>query len=236
MTTENTTRFPLIDYLRGLAVVLMIFFHFCYDLKLFDYVAIDFNKDLFWYGLPRFIVFLFMLCVGMSLKLAHGAGIRWGIFGKRVGILAALALVVSLVTYFMFPTRWVYFGTLHCIALCSLLTLPFLPLPWPGFVFGLGMIIPSLFFKLNIPWFSLSHVSMDYIAPFPWLGVSFLGVWSVHMNFHSWRPRVPKALQRGLNGLEFLGKKSLIIYMLHQPILYGVVFLFSQVAHLRAKW
>ena len=126
---KSPNRFPFLDQIRGFAVLLMIIFHFFYDLRLFHFNQIDFKNNPFWFGLPRFIVFLFMLSVGMSLALVHHRGIRWKKFLERWLILVFFAAMVTLSTYFLFPTRWVYFGTLHSIAVCSLLGLLFIDKP-----------------------------------------------------------------------------------------------------------
>ncbi len=200
----------------------MIIFHTCYDLTIFRYLPINFQQDPFWWGFPRVIVFFFLFCMGISSSLAYKTQINWKKFWPRFIKITVCAVIISIATYILFPTRWIYFGTLHCIALCSLWVLPFLRIPKISLILGLAMVIPSTFFKLNIPWFTLPHKSMDYIAPFPWFGIVLLGVFAYHIGFH--RFKLP-----GKNffiGLTFLGRHSLIIYLIHQPILYGTVYLF----------
>lgn len=216
---NSKRRYPLLDYIRGFAVLLMIIFHGAYDLNLFGFLQIDFYKDTFWYAFPRVIVALFMLSVGGGLFLEHGKKIKWSSFWKRFFKLVVSAIAISIGTYYMFPTAWVYFGTLHSIALCSLLALPFLKYPRPSLFVALALIIPHV---LNggkfIPWFLMPHKSMDYIPPFPWLGVVLLGVFATHQGWHKWEPKKGRLL----NILEFLGIHSFLIYMIHQPILYGL--------------
>ena len=118
-------RYPLIDLMRFCAISLMVFFHLFYDLDLFGFVDIDFKRDVFWKALPKLIVTLFMLCVGSGVYLSHHKGMEWKKAAKRFGKLALCAGLVSAVTLYAFPSRWVYFGTLHCIALSGLMALPF---------------------------------------------------------------------------------------------------------------
>ncbi|OUR97924.1 hypothetical protein A9Q84_06935 [Halobacteriovorax marinus] len=216
-------RFHLIDQIRGFAIVLMIIFHFFYDLNLFNYVEIDFNRDFFWFELPRLIVFLFLLAMGLSMPLVHHPKMNWKKFWPRWGKIAAGALVISVYTYFLFPTRWVYFGTLHCIATASLFSIPFMKIPRTSALIGVVLLLLKLIFKINIPWIVLSHSSMDYIALFPWIGCVFIGfgLWSV--NFHQLSVFRGKPFRM----LEYLGKRSLLIYIIHQPILYSLVFCFD---------
>ncbi len=63
-------RFDLIDALRGLAVILMVVFHFCFLLKEFHLAFDNFHRNPLWLHFRTLIVTLFLLFVGMSLKIA----------------------------------------------------------------------------------------------------------------------------------------------------------------------
>lgn len=115
----QTERYIMIDFLRGFAVLLMIIFHFAFDLNGFQFVKIDFVANPFWYALPRCIVFLFLVCVGIGLALVHKNGIKWGLVRKRLYKIGGWAFVISIVTYLLFPKNFVFFGILHCIAATS---------------------------------------------------------------------------------------------------------------------
>ena len=222
MKTEKfNSRSRVIDAIRGFTIILMIFFHFSFDLFNFGFIKVDIIHDRFWYLLPRIIVFLFLFAVGMSLSLAHSQRINWASFQKRLIKIVFFALLISLVTYFLFPENWIYFGTLHAIAFISILSLPFLKKPIFSLAAALGLFLPSIFFDINIPWFELPHQSWDYIAPFPWLGASLFGIFAAHKGLHLLNLPSNK-LERSLN---FLGRHSLFIYLTHQPILFGSVYL-----------
>jgi uncharacterized membrane protein len=199
-------RSQLIDALRGFTIILMIFFHFNFDLFNFGFLKTDIVHVPFWYFLPRLIVFLFLFAVGMSLTLTHQHKILWIPFGKRFFKISSFALLISLVTYYLFPDNWIYFGTLHAIALISLITLPFLKWPKLSLFIALALFIPSIFFDKNIPW----------------LGASLLGVFAVQQKLHL----VTLPDNATLRFLNFLGRNSLIIYLVHQPLLFGAVYLF----------
>ncbi len=216
-------RFPLIDQIRGFAIVLMIIFHFFYDLKIFGYNNINFNKDFFWFELPRLIVFLFLLSMGLSLPLVHKKKINWKKFWPRWIKIALGAIAITAYTFFMFKKSWVYFGTLHCIATASLVSLPFIRIPRISGVIGIIMVLLHLFFRITIPWFELSHPSMDYIPLFPWIGCVFIGFGLWSLKFHELNPFKSKFFKP----LEKMGQHSLIIYLIHQPILYGLVMAFT---------
>lgn len=217
-------RYPLVDQIRGFAVILMIIFHICYDLNMLGFVRFYLKKNLFLKNLPSIIVFLFFFASGISLCLAHKKKIKWASFWNRWGKITLFAGAVSAVTYILFPSRWIYFGTLHCIAVGSLLTLPFLRRPYTALVTGLILFLPSFLWQKNIPWFKLPHSSMDYISPFPWWGVFLWGVFAYHKGFH--KLSLPDC--RPTRTLALLGVFSLWIYLLHQPVLYGLLYMIWQ--------
>ena len=217
----------LLDCLRGFTVVLMIIFHFSFDLDYFGFVKFDIINHPFWYFFPRLIVFLFLFTAGMALQITHKNGMRWKNFLKRLALLIFWALVISLVTYFFFPENWIYFGTLHAIAVVSVFSLPFLKRPLEALIVGLCLFIPSIIYDQTLPWISLPHTSWDYISPFPWMGASLIGIFAAHKALHT-HPIPKNKLTKSLN---YLGKHSLFIYLIHQPILFGLLMLIAKLKH-----
>jgi uncharacterized membrane protein len=225
-SNNDKSRFIFIDVLRGFTIILMIFFHFSFDLNLLGFLHFDIMRQPFWYFLPRLIVFLFFFAVGMSLALVHQPQIRWRIFFKRFAKLAVLAGVVSLTTFFMFPENWIYFGTLHSIAIVSLLSLPFLKYPKTSLMIALLLFLPSMIWDKNLPWFELSHPSFDYISPFPWVGACLLGIYAISKNIHKIYCNKNVRIIKSLN---FLGHHSLFIYLAHQPILFSLLYVIKHI-------
>lgn len=225
---NDNSRFPFIDVIRGFTIILMIFFHGSFDLNYFQFIQIDILRGKFWYFLPRLIVFIFFFAVGMSLKLVHGEKIIWKSFNKRLLKLVSFALLISIVTRIMFPDNWIYFGTLHSIALISILSLPFLKYEKLALFLALALFIPSIFWDLNLPFFEIRTVqSFDYISPFPWVGAALLGIFATAKGLHQ-SLIIDHFLTRSLN---YLGKHSLVIYLIHQPILFGLTFLIYKIKH-----
>jgi uncharacterized membrane protein len=224
-TSPERSRF--LDALRGFTVLLMIVFHFSFDLDHFGFVSIDILHAPFWYFFPRLIVFLFLFAVGMSLTLAHKNGIQWKAFGKRLLLIVFWAIIISLVTYNFFPENWIYFGTLHAIAVVSVMSLPFLRRPRIALFIGLCLFIPSIIWDYNLPWFSLAHSSWDYISPFPWLGASLLGIFAAHKGVH----RIGFTNNRVIKTLNYMGRHSLFIYLVHQPLMFGFLMLVLKIKH-----
>jgi uncharacterized membrane protein len=216
------SRYHGLDILRGLAVFLMLLFHFTYDLWLFNHVSDEFFRTPFWWGLPRFIVFVFFWCVGASLELVHGKGIRWPSFWRRWLKLLLLALIISGATYFTFPKSWIFMGTIHCIALVSILALPFLRWPMLRWPFLIIILIGQYLLSYDIAWVAtfFPQQTMDFIPPYPWFWVVLLGLISGTWVLERWHAR-PHPF------FEFLGRHALPIYLIHQALFYA---LFSLVA------
>jgi len=222
-------RFLLPDALRGFAVLLMIIFHCFYDLAFFKFLTIDFTGDPFWYWFPRLIVFLFLICVGIGLSLTHKKGINWKKLKKRLLVVGGFALIITVATFFIFPKNWVYFGTLHCIAVCSFLGVFLVGKPRLSLV--LAIIILGVNIFLRILWGSYTLVpigkwlggivAVDYIPLYPWFGVVCLGIYLEHIKFHEF----PIPNNRPMRPLFFMGKHALVIYLLHQPLLFGMSFI-----------
>ena len=223
-----SSRYPLIDQLRGLAVVLMIIYHFAYNLTMYRYMAYDrlFEWPLFL--TQRVCIITFLTCIGISLCMAHAKGMRWKSFWRRQVQVGAAALAVSLATWLTYAENWVYFGILHFITISSFVALPFIPYPKVALLIALALLVPYLGWDMTLPWIKLAHASFDYVPLFPWLAYVLLGIVAYHIGVHRWwhAPAVPP-----VKGLEFLGRHSLVIYLVHQPILMALVWLFYRATH-----
>lgn len=221
MQTTNAKRYDFLDLTRGIAVILMIFFHLFYDLSVFKFVDINFQKDFFWYWLPRLIVTLFLFSVGPSLIAQHRNYENWKkSYTKRLLKIGIGAILISLFTYFAFRPNWIYFGTLHCIFFITILVTPFLQKPITSLI--IALIIFTLYFTpYAIPFFEMKHASMDYIPLFPWIGITFLSIYLEKFQLS----HIPIPKFEALAPVLFLGKNSFYVYIIHQPILYGLVYL-----------
>lgn len=217
---KTPERSELLDFIKGVAVILMIIFHLAFDLNYFSFIRLDFAQPHLWYFLPRLIVFLFFLSTGSSLYLAHKIQIKWKKFFFRECKLISFALAISFVTYLLFPQNWIYFGTLHSIATISLMCLPFLRFPRFSLFVALALFVPSIIWDKNLPFFQLPIISYDYISPFPWVGAGLLGIYFQAHDYFSLKLPVFKII----SCIHFLGRHSLFIYLAHQPILFGLTY------------
>ena len=232
MTETKKTRLALPDVTRLIAMALMVFYHFSYDLVYFKFLNFDIINHPFWWFLPRLIVFLFLFTAGFSLSIAHKNQFHKKKFFKRLMQIVLSALLISVVTFFLFPDRWIYFGTLHCIALSSLITVYALSYPKTLGTIGLLLFIFSVFFGIDIPWIQLEHSSLDYVELFPWIGASFLGVFAHHQYIKT--PTLLKFEEFSIfkapsfKFFQKISEHSLLVYLIHQPILFGLFFIINR--------
>lgn len=238
---EKRPRLAIIDILRGVAIIAMAVYHLGWDLSYFRFIPVDVGYDPVWVFFARTILFAFMFLVGVGLVLGHGRAIRWGAFWRRWAFVVAGAALITIGTWFTFPTSFVYFGVLHAIALLSLLALPFLFTPlWltgavAAVIIGLPQVFSDPFFNQRITsWIGFwteAPPANDLVPVFPWLGVVLLGVLAMRLvDASALRARLAEIRPGRLGrGLAFLGRWSLLIYLLHQPLLLGIVYPLSLV-------
>lgn len=209
-----------LDNLRGIAVIWMVIFHASYDLRMFHYVDWDFTSG-FWYAFPRVIAFTFLFCVGISLNYTHGNGIKSEALKKRTLKLGVGALLVSIGTYLVFPAQWIFFGTLHCILTGSLLGAPLVNRRKLAGVLMLTILLLQYGLGYDIRWVSsiLQKPSMDFIPIYPWFWAILLGLLA-----GPYLSRIPLISRMpSIPFLAFLGQHSLKIYLVHQPVLFGLI-------------
>lgn len=236
----NQARIHGIDVIRGIAILAMIAYHLSWNLSWFGFVDWQVSTDPDWRLFAGSIAGTFIFLSGVSLALAHQHGVRWRSFWKREAVIVAAAAAVSLATYMTFGDTFVRFGILHAIAASSLITVffvrlsafaslvtaaifAFLPLWASSQVFD-GQ--PFLWTGLGEPHFA----SVDYVPMAPWTALALLGVSIIRSNFTS--SALYRLQSRSFGStpgriLILLGRKSLIIYLVHQPILFGLVWTLS---------
>lgn len=227
-------RQPLLDLFRGAAVMLMLAYHFSFDLNYFGVISIRFQTDPLWLGLRSFIVTCFILAVGVSLHLSTRNGLRPGAFIRRQVILGLAAGLVSLGSYLVFPLTWIVFGVLHFIFVGRILALPFLRLGRLNLAFSALFILAGilaehpLFNHPGLHWLGMmTHkpFTEDYVPLLPWFGVLLCGLELGRIVFSSPGLTTGRPLPAGWTWLAWMGRRSLIIYLLHQPLFMGVLYL-----------
>jgi uncharacterized membrane protein len=232
---SRSARIAAIDVVRGAAIIAMVVYHAAFDLTVRRWVPFNAATDLGWVILARATAGTFLMLVGVSLVLATRNGLKPGPFLRRLALIIVAAILVTIATWYDNPDTLVFFGILHHIALASVLALPFLRLPsWLTALAAIAMF--AVFFLYRSPvfdwpplwWVGLGEqepVTVDYVPLFPWFGVVLAGIVVgreivvplLGTPLARWQPQ--DWLGRTLVGA---GRWSLLIYLIHQPLLYAV--------------
>lgn len=228
----TSARFDRLDALRAAAIVWMAAFHFCFDLNHFRFIQQDFYRDPFWTIQRSVIVSLFLFCAGFGQAVAWEQGQGWPRFWRRWAQVAGCALLVTAGSYLMFPRSYISFGVLHGIALMLIITrLTAGAGKWLWLMGLVAVLLPqvvqSSFFDTRLTnWVGLvtrKPITEDYAPLLPWIGVTWWGLAAGQWVLKNRREWVTGALPAGLAPLATLGRWSLSFYMLHQPVLIGLL-------------
>jgi len=226
-------RLPALDALRGLAILAMVAYHFCFDLQYFGVTHWDFYRDPMWRGARTVILSSFLLIAGASLVLADRNGLPSARFWRHVGRIAACTLLVSIASFALFPASWIWFGVLHAIAVSLLIARPLVRRPTLAIIVGAAVIAAGtlythpMFDNRALGWLGFMTTrprTEDYVPLFPWTGVLLLGVAAGHMLVRTGF-RVIGFAAKWPRWMTWLGRHSLAVYMVHQPLLLGALFL-----------
>ncbi|QGM48077.1 DUF1624 domain-containing protein [Methylocystis heyeri] len=221
----------------------MVAFHLVWDLGNFNYIDPDIPFSPGFKLIGHAIATSFLFIAGVSLVLAHRQKAGWRPFRRRLFIISGAAALVSLGTWLAYPQAFVFFGILHCIAAASLLAAPLLTAPWPAaaaaaLAFGLAPLLYSspIFNTRWLAWIGFAGVeplTNDYQPLAPWAAALFAGVaaakfWSARFSgdpdssVFSSREAAPASLENTLGAACWLGRRSLAVYLLHQPALFAL--------------
>lgn len=240
--TKTLPRLEPLDLARGVALIAMIIYHAVWDGLQFGLISWTVERDLLLQQSARLIAGSFLLIAGISMALASAKSARSLLhkqaFWKRFAMLACAAALVSIATVFAIPQAPIYFGILHHIALSSILLALLSPLPAFFLVaLGAGVLIINAYVgldMLNHPatiWIGLgtqTPVTADWVPMFPWLAAGLIGLGIGKMFILPWMTsRPPQSEPRTQNqitkALSWMGRHSLAVYLIHQPILIGMI-------------
>ena len=232
-----TQRLDSVDVARGLALVAMAGYHFTWDLADFGVVEPSTPFTPAMRLASHTIGGAFLALAGLSLALAHGRGFRARSFFKRLAWIGGAAALVTGVTYWQNPETTIGFGILHCLFAASLIAAPLLAAPaWASLALGAALIaLPFVyaspaFNPTALLWLGLgteAPSTLDWRPVLPWAGVTLLGLGLARL-----APAIPAWTAKGapLRALAFAGRHSLAVYLIHQPILIGLLWATLQVS------
>ncbi len=241
---NRKSRISSLDVLRGLAIIAMTIFHFSWDLENFGYARHGMTNEFGWKLLARGTASSFLFIAGFSLYLSHGQAIRWPAFWRRFAIIAGGAAIITIGTYFATPDRFVFFGILHQMALGSFIALAFLALPWPAtFIAAISFLFANHYlrnevFDHAIFWWtglgSFDPPANDFVPVFPWTAAILAGIATAKALTKSGLLPGLANIKADANpvgkALTWLGNHSLPYYLIHQPVLFGLIWCATQVA------
>ncbi|QIN85051.1 DUF1624 domain-containing protein [Rubrobacter tropicus] len=232
-TTKSGSRYWEVDAARGVAILMMVVYHFTYDLYAFGGYDVDAVSG-FWARFADSTASLFLLLVGVSLAItaARGDG------GFRPYLLRGLRILVygMLLTavFLVFGMGIVAFGILHLIGVSIILAYPFLKLKLTNLVLGVAVFAVGLYVQAGdptgSPWLLPLGVvpegwaMPDYRPLLPWFGVVLIGLFIGNVVYGKGRPaRFPARSPVVARPLLPLGRNSLAIYLVHQPLLVALL-------------
>ncbi len=242
---KGKLRIHLLDELRGFAIFCMVFYHAFFTVGYFFNIHWGYVLVNFFMPAEPYFAGLFILISGIACNLSH-SNLRRGVK------LALIALAVSLITFWALGDKdMIRFGILHMLAVGMILFgligkyLRLIPV-WVGVAVNLVLFfltyqindrvfgLPFLF-SVRMPdsWYSTQYLFMfgfpangfsssDYFPLMPWLFLFFVGAF---LGRESVRKKYPKfAYKRHIPFFSFLGKHSLLIYLVHQPVIFGLCY------------
>ncbi len=242
-------RYPELDLLRTLAIIMMVVYHLAYDLESFYGWNLGIFENAGWILFRQSTASLFLLLVGCSFAISWNRhrekhGETDFVFRYRKYLLRGLGVIacgmlVSAVTYLVDPETYVRFGILHMIGV-SILLLPFfvrlrewnllLGISFIGFQKIIVEILsvtgrrPALLLLGVMP---SDFTSVDYFPLIPWFGIVLIGyavgyaIYVRHPHYRTWE-------HVHWRWMTWPGKNALLIYLLHQPLILGLLTLLSR--------
>ena len=236
----ETGRIDAIDVARALALLGMVAYHLSWDLAYFGLAPPELPFTPAMRVLANIVASTFLGLIGVSLAIAHRDRLHWRPFYIRLGRIVAAAALVSAATAFMARDMPIWFGILHCIAVSSVISLAFLRAP-PVFALLAGavailaphLVASPLFDPAPLLWLGLGMrepSTLDWRPLFPWLGAALIGLGLTRLTLSRflnsriarWRAEIGPA-----RALAFVGRHSLAFYLMHQPIMFGLLYVLA---------
>ncbi len=234
-------RIIALDVARTAALGGMVVYHFVFDLELYGHLAPGTAMGWPFGQFARLVAGSFLFLSGVSLWLAHGRGFRPRPFLRRLAVIGAAAGLVSLATWAVFPDRFVFFGILHSIAACSVAGLLFLR-AIPAVTVAGAFVVAVMSQEVALPLFDHPALawtglgtripqSVDFVPLFPWLAPFLVGMGLAQQATRKgWDRRLAAWGGAMAERLGWPGRHSLAIYLIHQPVLIGLMMLHATLA------
>ena len=247
-TTAKRARIAAVDAARGGALAGMVVYHLIWDFAHFGLVAPTAPFAPATRALSHVVASAFLALVGVSLAFAHPHGLRHAAFLKRLAVIAGAAALVTAASYAVDADEPILFGILHCIAVASLIAALFVGAPpWAAAIVGAAAIAAPFAFAsaaFNPPalvWLGLGTAApytLDWRPLLPWAGVVLLGLGIAQAaapQLTNWRWTAWRPIHWPGRAFALAGRHSLVIYLVHQPILFSLLWSFAAATGLEER-
>lgn len=240
--TKNKFRVWEVDFMRGIAIILMVFLHVIWSAEFFGIYSFNLSPFVLML-IQRFTAGTFLFLVGVSLVLSYSrikdaaVNIYKKYFLRGLKIFG-YGMIISIATVILSGRLLVTFGVLHLIGVGIILSTFFLKLKKTNLVLGLLIIILGLFtasidagnwlFWLG---FKYPGFALDYFPIMPWFGVILLGIFFGNTFYQTGKGTFhQKSIPLFGELIAFLGRYSLLIYFLHIIIIVIIVALLGRLS------
>ncbi len=235
--THGTKRDNALDATRGVSLIAMIAYHIIFDLHYFG--IIQFDPFFRYMAYPIAGSFIFIAGISLHLK-AQSIGMQTysrasvSPFISRGIKILGIAAGITILTWIYPHEGFIIFGILHLIGVSTILAILFLPLgKWNILPAGILILIWLSIFPLYGPAYLIplgiyppGFYTLDYEPLIPWFSLILLGIAAGSFRYSKKTQKERK--NRIVNLLAVPGRNSLLIYLIHQPIIIGFLFLIRQ--------
>ncbi|MDK2973961.1 MAG: hypothetical protein PWP08_332 [Methanofollis sp.] len=238
-THTSPRRFREIDFLRGVAIVMMILYHVLFDLTFFGVAAIDVSGG-FWRVFALATASMFIALAGLSLPISYArrkdretGRALWLDYARRGGKIFGFGLLATLATWIFIGDGFIVFGILHLLGTAIILAPLFLRFGRWNLVVGAGIVLAALplnrivgpYWLVPLGIHPAVFYSVDYVPLIPWLGVALIGMGVGFLLYPDGKRRfvLPALNPAGSEFVCAMGRNSLLIYLVHQPVIVALL-------------
>lgn len=220
-----------IDFLRAVAIILMVIFHTIFDLNQFAGIKINYLSGFwFWEGKASALTFIFLAGIssGFSRNIA-----------KRGFKVLAFAMVITLATFIFFREEYIRFGILHFLGVAMILSQLLKRINNVLLFIGTAVIAlaatsinnaitdTSLLLPFGVMY--RGFATLDYYPLIPYLSVFILGILAYKLYYYKRQSIFKFRFENDY--ITALSKNSLAIYLMHQPIIIAVIYVSKSITN-----
>jgi len=235
-----------VDSLRGLAIVMMVAFHFIFDLNYFGIYSFDiYSGFLWWFARITASMFIFLVGVSLSLSYTRTTLSNYHLTEKELFLkylerglkIFSYGLLITAATWIFIGDGFIVFGILHFIGIAIILEYVFIKRKYLNLFLGMLFIAAGIFlmgFRFDfygLLWLGFipnNFYAVDYFPLLPWLGIVSLGIFLGNTLYEKYirQFKLPDLSNNLIVKISsFLGKHSLLIYLIHQPVIIILLYL-----------